>query len=695
LIDPTSIQVESKNFEHLRLPMPHMTTFHSDFPMDEQLFDYIAMEEGQEQSSLINTIFSSNSTQNPTKSSTEESIGLLLRVLDSIDPPQRRNLQLVPFSPDSIGSYKIEAFPLSLQQCEQWIRSVIIPCGLKALGKFKVDAWLRLCNTDWDKFISKEEIYSLLNRVESLVSLLDERIVSIDHTIREIDLANQAALQVSFGPLYSMASKKLQLCDSKCRDYFLLVGQFLHLLHRRTINARIVSHGYQRWLENIIDQLWESFEDSLDQLIGISTDFRWKVMNLTKRPGSIPIVCNDPLQRQYFSEMLSSKLKVVESLRSRIGVILSLSTVQDHHPTNLIRVAIMASLFPFGKEVEDNDDVDLEYFQLLSDQIMSVSDTMDTTNHLEQNFQRVLAQETAMTHSERLVNYNDTDMRMISGQLKLSWDANMILLEENLENHQKECKYRGVSDLVGSYHTDQKELKDVFQLTNSVTRLYRVKDVIVRSNAVLNEEKREPCTASNLSRAAVDSIVITVKGMLDYSSTIADKRVKSTKVYCNGHSGRRRISCIISEFLYEWLSERFREFHADVTQSELLNTINSQPHSVPIGCENNRSRKQSRKKEKKKSVASSGRADSSGAINNDRIVVNSGNHSDVDDEVDIRPVYINLESTLDEKTQAFDDSTKYAETVGVMDGDNFISARDFLIGRYDEIVSSHQYLVIY
>ena len=121
----------------------------------------------------------------------------------------------------------------------------------------------------------------------------------------------QAEFDVSLGPVYPSASRSLELANSKCMDYFVSAEKFFSCLHRCTMDARIVPNGYSHWIEDIMRQLWGAYEFAMHQLIPVITDY--SRINLPSRTGSTPPICNDPLRRQYYLQMLSEKLKVIDN----------------------------------------------------------------------------------------------------------------------------------------------------------------------------------------------------------------------------------------------------------------------------------------------------------------------------------------------------------------------------------------------
>jgi hypothetical protein len=129
------------------------------------------------------------------------------------------------------------------------------------------------------------------------------------------------------------------------------------------------------------------------------------------------------------------------------------------------------------------------------------------------------------------------------------WQAHEIIVQENLDTPANIGEDTCVND--------EDQLINVWALVENLTALIRLKEFVEMS-----ARKRGAVRKKIPPWAFVK---------LDVKDGQKDKQsVPTTNAKCCGGSGKRRVICIISACLYSWLQERCMEWHADLTQKELL-----------------------------------------------------------------------------------------------------------------------------
>jgi len=79
--------------------------------------------------------------------------------------------------------------------------------------------------------------------------------------------------------------------------------------------------------------------------------------------------------------------------------------------------------------------------------------------------------------------------------------------------------------------------------------------------------------------------VKTPAAIVDLSENLHTDRVikaneNNSQLKCEGGGGRRRIAGILSVCLYNWLQKKCLEWHADLTQNELLQSLFQEDESI-------------------------------------------------------------------------------------------------------------------
>ena len=715
IIDSTSIQVDDEIWRRggLQLPMSTWNAFINEYSMDEQqhALDYTALEEGDLWMMGHDTTTTNSNSSNP-ESTNDDSFRLVLQLFESDESNKNgKILQLIPHVQDAYTSHsgdnaRRRIFPLSLTEFDKWIRTVIIPCGLKELEQYNDDAKLLASNTVLDPCLSKEDFYKLASQVHSLSIYLGDKFSSLDQALDGArSMIQQVEYELSLGPICPSASQTLELADTKCMDYFLVIEKFFYSLHRETMDARIVSNGYKLWIEDIVKRLWEAFDDAMYQLIPIITVYLRKLVNLPCRIGSIPTTCNDPLRREYYFEMLSAKLSVIVSLHRKMEAVLRPPSIlaSAHHRSELVRIATVSSLCSHLRAYAKNEmkrDVHDKYHDLLSHHTATIFDTIQHSNtHDILKELRVKCQglrDAAVSLGGKLVVYDEFHVQEVPEQFKLQWNEYLICFDL-----QKDWLCESDSFLL-----EGKGLEYLLMMSMNVNRLYRVKDLIDSYNITSGETNGMPPEFPSLAVSNINNILTALISFLENTGNHHSSKW-NCQVFCRGEGGRRRVFCTISAFLYQWFSLRFSEFHAEVTQSELLRTITYDPTStntaVNVEGGEHQCKKPNQKKHKKKTPQKT--RDSNCDVIDDEYShdIVGPDESKYDDTANEESNTCASKYDSNHTTQMNDDENDVHESstliinydgcVGVTDGEIFITARDYLLARYDEILLSSHYVI--
>jgi len=549
----------------------------------DRAFDYVGMEEGYE--SCLSAIRDTKIKDSIDLHDDE----LQLNFVMARDGSGERFVQLQPLG----GPDQTNSFPFSIMDVDGIIRHIIIPCGLAELEQQNEDK------------ISPEKITLMRKDACEMVESLADNLNDLTKKFAAI----QSLLHEVTGPIAPFApsvSKKLRECDSRCEMYMGDVMEFLISFHRSTSAARCAIHLDQKWLKGIDEKLWVGYETAIQSLIEPSTNHRWKVIQLQgNRTNVLPPMYNSKEQRTYIQEMIEEKLKILSQLNDMLDQVLVSPSSEEGctgDSTNLKRIVAHAVYFSHNyveERCKDTLNNVFDYKSLLSSRSASVCKTIHETKVLDvleiqskriesMRSQAKLLVENMEAHSEAIII-------KLPQKYESLWKANNILIEERTIGDDKFSK---CAKAQASLESEKNELRDSCCLVGDVGRQCRLLEDLktVDLNQSDNNTVKKPFTPGHSENLDGGQIVFTIFGNEESQSQTSEK--------CDGGGGRRRVTSIISACIYSWLQDRCMEWHADLTQKELLSAVEDEPSSVngmiPRTKKSSKKKKDKRKTDAKK-----------------------------------------------------------------------------------------------
>jgi len=510
-------------------------------------------------------------------------------VLARYEDSSEKFVQLRPLG----GPDQTHSFPFSTLDVDGIIRHIIIPCGLVELEQQN------------EQKISPENITSMKREASKMIETFSDKMNGLTKQIEVIqNLLNEASEAsgncVPFAPLIT---KKLRECDSECEIYMESYMEFLIILHHSTSAARLE----QRWLNKIDEHLWDEYEKTVQSLIEPSLNHRWKVINLQEKcPNALPPTYNSTVQRKYIHDMIDEKLNILSALNEKLVQVLGPSSSDEGFVgdlTTLKRIVAYAVYFShkhIEKKCLDTRGCVHEYKTLLILRSASVCKTIHETKILDildiqskrtdnmRNQTNLLSQNMA-AHSEAIIG-------QLPQNYALEWKANNIEIEDRTAVADEIYKKRGKSE--ASLESEKNELRNSCYLVGHVAKQCRLledlkDEYLYRDDNSIIKKLITPGYSKNLDDG---QIILTVFANEERHGKIPEK--------CDGGGGERRVISIISVCIYGWLQDRCMEWHADLTQKELLSAVEDEPlrihGSIPRTKKISKKKKDRRKTDVKK-----------------------------------------------------------------------------------------------
>lgn len=587
----------------------------------DRAFDYVAMEEGCIESNAFSSATTLGSSQHVGGHFRFE----LRSYLD--DNGRKTALQLQP--PD--GECECEHYPLSVEDIRCMVCSVLLPCGMQELDGITDER----CNLTEDEMMSiNRKIQHSVTKNAALMQELNTMKLSLQSQLDEL---SAPTIPSSFDAKTSTA---LQRCDRESDRFLALIVSLLWSVTQ--LGCRIVSAGSDEiWAMKLVEDLWVVFNSTARALIKPALSHRGRVMQLANRPGAVPQMFLNTSHRSSYKTMLDDKLRLLWNMHEQFDSILLSSVPADDDtdinlcPSALERLsALEAFFFSSGMDDDLRSQMDENCIKLL-----------EVCNEL-----------TATIHRGKVDDIVDDQSCRWETAEEMNRSVQSLLMEEKLKlqkNKNRPTKYAEIWDELASQYEALKSVLDEGRQRGTDCAENRDVNADVDDFSSISFQEREMQGLFDLARVALSQWRVirrmqnfdVVEGSTNFATRghqfprCLRKRLVDHKENrhrkeeaCEGGGGKRRITCILAALLYRWLCDRCMEWHADLTQNELLGAIDeiaaSTHSSFSASSQNSgqRSRKSSKKKKDKQKHA---------PVTDDLLSPHSGEKSSLDS--DMRP----------------------------------------------------------
>ena len=589
-INPNNVMIKSKRKRLNSITGPHELIddhYGKNSCGVEPSFDYALMEEGKGENTAITSECKQDRNNNQQ--------GLRMNVVRD----KSSNMKYIEISSTH--------HPLTMDHFINVIKDVIIPCGLHEIENFAKP--FRSQGQD-DTNVEEEEQVS-----PEILSELSRRYKKLCHELLLLWQRSKSNLSLFKTKLRSLepsskfdlkASQAIRDCEELLFQYMESVAEFLIKVHTSAIYAGVVNHEEQKWVTKLVEKLWTYFEETIASFVEPSLNHLWKVIQLDKnRTGSVPQPYNCPIRRQYLIEMLIKKGDTINKLGDKIQQVMPM--LIDEHSVNetltpesgcvLTRLVSQAVYFSwkFKEECIESFNNDIKTLLSLRNDLVCHSICQSKVSViLDTHARRML---NLRTETERLADIidhvQDNENKVIYYPPKkydVHWNTNKIMIEEKM------IEYDILRDQERSYTSDTSNMSNLLSLSEHLCKQCRLLDGINGSERLKESDQEALVKVHQIPKWSHN---------LDKNSEESEKGEKlnngCSSEKCVGGNGQRRVMCMIIACLYSWVQERSREWHADLTQEELL--MGADDESADLNVKSNseggsRNRKGKKKKRK-------------------------------------------------------------------------------------------------
>ena len=491
-----------------------------------------------------------------------------------LSPEEQKANQIVILEPVVDKEGKIEAIQvtseLNAAAVERLIRLIVLPCALSELEHPNAVP------------ITDEQFTSLEGHVTSHQQRMHHQLTQLrEKRSKAHELLQAAAMKNAPTTGYDVkTASALTDCNKEC-DQLLTVFVAI-LLQITTLTDGLPD---AEWAHLRTKRLWDSYENGLQKILMKSLQHEGTLLQLASRPGVVPNLFMNAAHRFSFYEVIKEKYHVLDAF-----YIAFFSTLQDEignpgGPT-FLRKLMTYQPFTDGTVLEsktwlDRTNVDSTVASLVGDYA-----------ELVQNVRIIHLAEVQKANEEKcakLFNLVQRSKSMLADEYDTFDWGNVD------QNVWKELRREG-SLLISHYEThlpmpdpvDDKEFNGEFK-TNRIIELAEMRQKLAKM--VLNMTSQWRCLRWMRSQR-VEAPVMPLRLLKFMNQVELDNPISSA---CQGGGGKRRVAGVLASLLYQHLVVLCNEWHAEITQSELLESMGQlvEPTEVKAATKKRKKKKSS------------------------------------------------------------------------------------------------------
>ncbi|KAL7517727.1 hypothetical protein ACHAWX_002624 [Stephanocyclus meneghinianus] len=553
---------------------PHRLDVSIPVNMDyDKVFDYLAMvddvdvEAGQKDRGTDNT----------------SRLPCLHLEFRSISIADQQCLQMQPLATSTNGEGEELQYPLNSQDVIHLVKSVILPCGLDSKEMLSADR--RLSDHEFEFIVEsarrssadhRKEFYNIQNLLKQMHSLFDD--ASNTNNRSQFD---------------ATTTKNLNQCDEFCEITLKYIGDFLLTITKLSCFVGWSSEYGPHLMECMVN-CWSQFDVTLDKLVTPTMKYRGSVLGYCTRPGQVPQMYFNKMIRDNFFEYIGTKMAMIDKLVLYLETTLISPNYKSYRgkmhqaPSPLVRLCVLEAFLSHSYRSDSfrssavsvfpNSDDETEFKKLLAARI-TLSQTVirsPTKDNIEQKEKQ-----------------NFFHVKELYASIVESVIAKLVALESGTQSAPdfiKQCHDSYASQ------RDKAERELNSQPENITPEL---------AAALLNTSRLLTMQWIYLlcMRLSHSSVQFALPPRLDDwmeslsgSDIVRAEPDKDGGFTCDGSGGRRRVSSVLAALLYRWLEARCSEWHAEMTQDELLRSVDFDEPTVREVAAKSGKKKKARKK---------------------------------------------------------------------------------------------------
>lgn len=471
-----------------------------------------------------------------------------------------------------------EHYPLTLDCIINLMKSVVLPCGLEL--KEPKDSDNQLTNSEYEVIVSSARDLSVEHR---------KKLYQIDNLMKQMrsSYEESVASNTSRSTYDSKTPQTLNSCNECCQFVLKSIGDFMASITKMACVVGWTSQYGPHVMECMMD-CWDQFDVTLNKLIQPTMNYRGFVLSSFNRPGQVPLLYSNKIYRDRYLEYLGVKVAMIEKLVSFLEERLVNPNLKSYRgqvhqaPSPLVRLcvlnAFMSHLYRsqnrLAPSIFSSADDEGEFNKLLEARVRLSQNVIKspTKQNIEakekENFSEV---KTLYASIAQTVLIKDSEYKNSPEFIK-KWYDQFALEREKAEQEIKSEPEQYTPELIAS------SMKSSQLLTMQWIYMLCMRQSFMPIDFALPSR--------------LDDWMESISG----SDIISAKPINDDVTRCEGTGAKRRVSSILSVLLYRWLEARCSEWHAELTQNELLTSVDVDEPVVKEGPTKSSKKKKAKKK---------------------------------------------------------------------------------------------------
>jgi hypothetical protein len=448
-----------------------------------------------------------------------------------------------------------EHFPLDIDSIINLVKSVILSCGIE------------LAADSNDQQLSDAELETIVESAQRLCTEHRTTFYQINDMKIQMQTSLENAAKSNNRTAFDSASTTaLNSCNEYCEIVLKRIGNLLITITKMTCFVGWRTNEFGPFLMEQMVKCWEMFNITLFKLIEPTMQYRGSVLQLCRRPGVVPLMASDKMMRDRFTKYLHTKIAMIEKLITFLDETLINPNQKSYRghvhqaPSPLARLCVLEAFMSYSYKSQNSsvpnifssEEDEVGFVKLLaarvclSQQVLKGATKSNIETKERDNFLEVKALYASIV---KTVVINEADYQTAPEFIKAYHDGvakERAKADRRLKFEPEEYSPELISSLM---HTSQLlTMEWIYVLC--MRQSYSHVEFALPSRL---ENWMESITGSNITLHKFDRDDITTR--------------------CDGAGAKRRVSSILAVLLYRWLETRCFEWHAELTQNELLTAV--------------------------------------------------------------------------------------------------------------------------
>jgi len=476
-----------------------------------------------------------------------------------------------------------QSFPISTKDIIGLVKHVLVPCGL---GQGEDDGIAESIGRDdlGDKELAKIalQVKKRLKEIEDTFKAVKMKLYGIRTGLEEIDPVPRSSFDMK-------SSKMLMGFDEQLDLGFKQLGDLLLQIFKLTSFVGWSATRGFKFLQFTFSLL-ERFNHALDTLIDPVQQYRGNLIRATGRDGQVPQIYKHRVSRDGLQKLIEIKMNILGRLSQDMERAVTIG-FQDGETSCMVEILVLQEYRRYTdtmnqdgcspEKVFPDESSETQMTRLIAARInLAVSSIRKPTVLGMQDKAREQREDvTSLCKNIRkvVIAMEDSVSETKVGFLEMCYEKHESIYYE-IEKNQK----------AGLYNDRGEEACDTSMLLRKSNQLM-MQWLILLCSRQCNGSSQEFVTLPRDADKWLDSIV----------NADITKPGKDDKKACDGGNGQRRVSSVLAALIYRWLEERCKEWNAELTRDELLQSIGLDEPAVGVN-EGGASAKSGKKKKSKR-----------------------------------------------------------------------------------------------